>query len=90
MSSVIASDIPSKTTPAQVREFFETQVGKVQDLIPLGDDGKVKKYEVLFVSSTSVKPALDLSDAYIDGVAIRVDEVPELTDGQTGKAPQQQ
>ncbi|EMG47945.1 hypothetical protein G210_1577 [Candida maltosa Xu316] len=69
MSSVIASDIPSKTTPAQVREFFETQVGKVQDLIPLGDD---------------------LSDAYIDGVAIRVDEVPELTDGQTGKAPQQQ
>lgn len=90
MSSVIASNIPSNTTPAEVREYFSKQAGEVSDLIPLGDDGKVKKYEILFKDKTSVKAALDLSDSYIDGIAIRVDEVPELTDGQVGKAPQQQ
>ncbi|KGR05878.1 hypothetical protein MG5_04388 [Candida albicans P57072] len=89
MSSVIASNIPSKTTPAQVKEFFESQAGEVSDLIPLADNGKVQKFEVLFKDHKSVSTALDLSDAYIDEVAIRVDEIPELTDGQVGKAPQQ-
>lgn len=89
MSSVIASNIPSKTTPAEIREFFTKQAGEVSDLIPLGDDGKFKKYEILFKNKASMKPALDLNDSYIDDVAIRVDEVPELTDGQTDKAPQQ-
>lgn len=44
MSSVIASNIPSKTTPAQVKEFFESQAGEVSDLIPLADNGKVQKF----------------------------------------------
>ena len=89
MSSVIASNIRSNTTPAHVNEFFESQAGEVSDLIPLDDNGKVQKFEVLFKDHKSVSTALDLSDAYIDDVAIRVDEVPELPDGQVGKAPQQ-
>lgn len=89
MSSVIASDIPSTTTPAQVRKFFSF-AGKITNLIPLGDDGKVKKYEIVFASPKAVSTALLLNDAELDNQFIRVDEIKEITDGgEKGKAPQQ-
>ncbi|CAK9441542.1 uncharacterized protein LODBEIA_P54100 [Lodderomyces beijingensis] len=87
MSSVIASDIPSQTTPAEVRKFFSF-AGKITNLIPLGDDGKVKKYEVVFASPKAVSTALLLNDAELNNGFIRVDEIKEITDGETGKAPQ--
>ncbi|CAX41789.1 conserved hypothetical protein [Candida dubliniensis CD36] len=88
MSSVIASNIPSDVSPAKVKEFFSF-CGKITDLKPLGDNGKVKKYEVVFASPKAVSTALLLSDAELENSFIKVEEVPEITEGETGLAPEQ-
>ena len=88
MSSVIASNIPSDVSPVKVREFFSF-CGKITDLKPLDDNGKVKKYEVVFASPKAVSTALLLSDAELENTFIKVEEVPEITEGETGLAPEQ-
>lgn len=89
MSSVIASHIPSNVTPEKVREFFSF-CGKIDSLNQLEDDGKFKKYEVVFASPKAVSTALLLSDAELDNTFIKVEEVPEITDrATTAAAPQQ-
>lgn len=85
MSSVIASNIPTQVTPAKVREFFSF-CGKITDLVELENDGKVKKYEVIFQSPKAVSTALLLNDAELDNTFIRVDEVKEITDGGNASA----
>lgn len=88
MSSVIASHIPSNVTPEKIREFFSF-CGKIDSLNQIEDDGKFKKYEVVFASPKAVSTALLLSDTELDNTFIKVEEVPEITDGATGVAPQQ-
>ena len=77
MSSVIASNIPSDVSPVKVREFFSF-CGKITDLKPLDDNGKVKKYEVVFASPKAVSTALLLSDAELENTFIKVEEVQKL------------
>ncbi|KAI5968173.1 uncharacterized protein KGF55_000002 [Candida pseudojiufengensis] len=87
MSSVIVSNTPN-VPPSKIIEFFSF-CGSVKDLIPLGKDENGKgKYEVLFNSPKAVSTALLLNDAELDNTFIRVDEVPAITDGEVGKAPQ--
>lgn len=86
--SVIASNIPSHVSPAKVSEFFSF-CGKVSDLVPLEDNGKTKKYQVLFASPKAVSTALLLNDAELENSFIKVEEDLELTDGAKGLAPQQ-
>ncbi|RCK64884.1 Protein vip1 [Candida viswanathii] len=88
MPSVIASHIPSDVTPAKVEEFFSF-CGKIDNLIPLDDDGKFKKYEVVFASPKATETALLLSDVELHGTFIKVEEPPAITDGATGLAPEQ-
>ncbi|EMG47942.1 vip1 Protein vip1 [Candida maltosa Xu316] len=80
MSSVIVSNIPSSVSPVKIREFFSF-CGKIEDLVPLDDNEKVKKYEVVFASPKAVSTALLLNDAELDNAFIKVEEVPEITDG---------
>ncbi|KAI5967206.1 hypothetical protein CANMA_003263 [Candida margitis] len=86
--SVIASNIPSHVPPAKVSEFFSF-CGKVSDLVPLEDNGKTKKYQVVFANNKAVSTALLLNDAELDNAFIKVEEDLELTDGAKGLAPQQ-
>lgn len=86
--SVIASNIPSQTSPAKVSEFFSF-CGKVSDLVPLEDNGKTKKYQVVFASPKAVSTALLLNDAELENSFIKVEEDLEITDGAKGLAPQQ-
>lgn len=86
--SVIASNIPSQTSPAKVSEFFSF-CGKVSDLVPLEDNGKTKKYQVVFASPKAVSTALLLNDAELENSFIKVEEDLEITDGAKGLSPQQ-
>lgn len=85
MSSVIVSNVPDKVTPAELIKFFSF-AGRVSDLRPLSEKGK---YQVVFEDPKAVSTALVLNDAELDNTFIRVDEDLELTDGETGVAPQQ-
>ncbi|KAI5949063.1 hypothetical protein KGF57_004893 [Candida theae] len=84
MSSVIVSNVPTKVSPAELIKFFSF-AGHVTDLRPLSDN----KYQVVFEDPKAVSTALVLNDAELDNTFIRVDEDLELTDGETGVAPQQ-
>ncbi|KAI5949071.1 hypothetical protein KGF57_004901 [Candida theae] len=86
--SVIASNIPSHVAPAKVSEFFSF-CGKVSDLVPLEDNGKTKKYQVVFASPKAVSTALLLNDAELENSFIKVEEDLEITDGAKPLAPQQ-
>ena len=54
----------------------------------MDDNGKVKKYEVVLLPK-AVSTALLLSDAELENTFIKVEEVPEITEGETGLAPEQ-